>query len=197
MSGDGGRQLDVLTGRSLIEGRRVLIDGEVFVSRDGTRTIVDASFDRQPKLNECVEGIVQKMRVVPSIALRIVVDEARKAMPVNDEHVESVRKNWPKVDSYPLHLFFSQKREGDGQEIGGGSADHQALLVGLTIERYYKEVYPITSWKGASRRLFGTMPKVAILKDPKDGHAVVSFMNSDDSVYMFDPKKEGLGFTKL
>lgn len=180
------------SGRHLIEGRGVPIDGGVFVSADGARTFVDCSPEKQPNLNKVVNDIVEKMNFAPHLALDAVIGEVQSALPINNSNVAEMRKDWDR-DGFQLQMFLSNKREDGRQELGGGNSDHQALLTALVLEKFYQS-------QGRLRKIkqffLGTSPKVAIIKDPVDKHAIVTFINSHDSVYRFDPKLDSK-FVKL
>lgn len=188
---DGTLPKDI-SGRHLIEGRGVPIDGGVFVSADGARTLVDCSPEMQSKLNKVVNDIVNKMNLAPRLALDTVIGEVQSALPINDSNVAEMKETWNR-DEFQLQMFLSNKREGDSQELGGGNSDHQALLAALVLEKFYQGQSRLRKIK---QFVSGTSPKVAIIKDPVDKHAIVTFINSHNSVYRFDPKLDSK-FVKL
>jgi len=169
--------IDEKSGRHLIEGKGMPIDGGVFRKAGEPGLVADIKyFQNKPWFTEDDILVTSLNRDM----LKMVTYLAGKRMPVNLEHYNSVVDGVGKYDRYALSSFISQK-DPAGKEIGGGSPDVQALYTAFLIEKKVKS---------------DTDRKVWIEKDKDDGHAIVNYEGRSGS-YRFDPTKGETNFSKL
>jgi hypothetical protein len=153
------------------------IDGGIFRRVNQPGLVADTKyFENKPWFQE-------DDRLVSSIKtgmLSTAVYLAKHRMPINENNFKSIVDTAEKHDRFSLANFTS-KIDDSGTEIGGGSADVQALYTAFLIERKIK---------GDTDR------KVWVGKDSVDGHAIVTYEAKSGGTYKFDPSKGDIGFEK-
>jgi hypothetical protein len=111
--------------------------------------------------------------------LNLAVESAQALIPIDLSPWEAVKTILPKEIS--LWAFVAEKK---GEElVGGGPPDCQALLAAYLIELRLK--------KDKEGR------KVAVVRDPKDGHAVVYYRHKDGGISKFDPTAGDTNFKEV
>ncbi len=168
---------DEKSGRPLIEGRGTPIDGGVFRRLGHPGIVVDT-----PKMVDIpwFQGLKGNILSIKSNLLAYVGAMGQEHMPINNDRYEKLLLDPMRGDRYSLKAFISQKNE-EGQEIGGGSPDTQALFVASLLEMRVKD---------------DPDRKVWIDKDNIDGHAIVVYEGKHGGTYKFDPTKGNIGFEK-
>lgn len=168
---------DEKSGRPLIEGKGMPIDGGIF------RRVNQPGLVADTKYFENKAWFQEDDRMVSSIKtgmLDSIIYLARHRMPINENNFKSIVDTSEKHDRFSLANFTS-KKDDSGTEIGGGSADVQALYTAFLIERKIKEDPDRKVWVG---------------KDNVDGHAIVTYEAKSGGTYKFDPSKGDTGFVK-
>jgi len=183
---------DSASGRHIIEGRGIPVDGGIYIGADGIRTVVDSDVMKQPKLNAVMKEAGAFLTKNQEAILGVVPAMVREYLPVNPNSYESICKNSGNPDRYQLQVFLKHK-DKDERELGGGGPDQQALLAALMLEKHYKNKYK----HDFKTRFTGKMPTVAVVKDPKDKHARVLVMTRIGDIYEFDPKGGDNKFKKI
>ena len=183
---------DQVSGRHIIEGRGVPIEGGIFVGGDRVRTVVDSDITKQPRLNKVMKEAGKFLTKEQDAILGVIPALAREHLPVNQTRYEEMINQPNKLDRYQLQLFLTHKNE-EGVELGGGGPDQQALLAALMLEKYYKDKYRFD----IKTRISGTMPTIAVTKDAVDRHARVLVMTRKGRMYEFDPKRGDTKFKNI
>jgi len=170
---------DEKSGRQIIEGRGIPVDGGVFRREGHPGIVVDSS-----KLED-LQSFKDSKEVMLSIhsgLLDMATYLAERYVPVNNLFYKNVFiPSFGKQDRYSLGAFVL-KDNVDYQMRG--TADSQALFAALLLEtRLNKE-------KDTNR-------KVGIVKDPTDGHARVIYQGKHGDIYKFDPSIGDKKFVKL
>lgn len=169
---------DEASGRHLIEGRGVPVDGGVFRRKKHPGIVVDTKkFGEEPWFKTPLELMMAQKTGMLNFATAF----ARENMPVNISHYKELMNSGN--DRYLLSLFAS-KKDKKGKEVGGGSPDAQALFTALLIEK-----------RLAEEKNYGA--NVAVLKDPEDGHAIVMYSSRGGDEYRFDPTNGDDKFKKI
>lgn len=179
-------QKDLVSGRHLIEGSGIPVDGGIFRKKGHPGIVADSiKMEASPipenaaKFKAMKELILEVKQGGNDMAVAVV----RREMPINITRYQEMINGAKRSDRYSLEYFFSKKDAG-GNEVGGGSPDAQALMVALLIELKLKTME-------------GTDRKVYVQKDTEDGHAIVVYKSSKGETYKFDPTNGASKFTKV
>lgn len=171
-------QKDQISGRHLIEGKGVPIDGGVFRRLNHPGIVVDSSKLENYKWFRDSKEIILNIH---SGLLNMSTYLAKKYVSADDNFYNKVfLSDFGKKDRFFLSAFTLRD---DIDQQTKGTADAQALLTALLIEtRLIKE---------KDNR------KVEIVKDSKDGHAKVFYQGRNGDIYRFDPTNGDEKFVKL
>jgi hypothetical protein len=168
-------QKDSLSGRHLIEGRGVPIEGGVFRRLNHPGIVVDSSKLEGLKSFEDSKKIILSMH---SDLLNMTAHLSKKYVPVDENFYNKVfLTDFGKKDRFSLSAFVLRD---DTDKQTKGTADSQALFAALLLE---------TRVKNDSDR------KVWVGKDSTDGHAIVTY-EGKSGIYKFDPTKGDTKFEK-
>lgn len=171
---------DIASGRHLIGGWGIPIDGGVFRREGYEGIVVDTQkFGDQEWYKESLDFVLKARQEV----LAAVIACVRKYMPVSRDNYQSREKG--KFNRVSLAVFASWKGEG-GRELGGDRPDAQALFAALLIEKKLESLSPEERGERA----------VAVLKG-RDGQAVVNYRSKSGDIYRFDPTNGDTGFKKV
>lgn len=168
MEFEGGT--DLKSGRNLIDGKGAPIVDGIFRRPGFPGIVVDLN-----KMGEFgwFVGAEKEVLDLSTNLLNFVTSTARQNMPIKIFSETNFGKRFGQNDRYSLSASTVR-----------GVPDAQALLVALLIELRLKE-------KNDPDR------KVAIIKDPKDGHAIVLYHGKSGDTYRFNPAGGDTAFVKL
>lgn len=170
---------DQASGRHLIEGKGIPVDGGVFRRTNHPGIVVDSS-----KLEDIgwFKGAKEVVLSINQGLLNMATFYAKQYVRVDENFYKNVFvASFGKTDRFSLSSFVLRD---DVDKQTKGTADSQALLAALLIETR------LNNEKKDERR-------VAIVRDPGDGHARVFYQGKHNDIYRFDPTKGDEKFVKL